>query len=519
MKRTKRRLSALVALCVALVMVLGMCVSAFAAETKYTITINQTEDDDKAQHTYEAYQIFAGSFEAAKLTDITWGSGINGTSFLSALKSDSTFSGAFAACTTAQDVADKMTSLSTEQVKHFAQIAGNYKGAIAGTSVNGQITDLSAGYYLVKDKDDSLTGKEGAYTQFILNVVQDITVDTKESVPGVEKKVKDINDSTETAMSDWQDSADHDIGDIIPYQLKGTLPSTYADYKTYYYEFVDKMSKGLTLDENSVVVKVDGNIIQSNLYTVSVTNSPDSTGDYKDGKVMSVVFDDLKLKVPSASENSIITVDYNVTLNSDAVIGTAGNPNVVYLKYSNNPNDNHGGEIGQTPEDKNIVFTYEVVVNKVTENNVNLAGAVFKLEKKNQDGTWKDLGQATATGADRNIFTWKGVDDGHYKLTEISSPTGYNKIDPIEFDITAKHDTSSADPKLTELKGTTTNLNENFDFTHALTEGRLSTNIKNKEGTVLPSTGGEGVKWFYIIGGILAGTAAVLLIARKRSQG
>ena len=159
------------------------------------------------------------------------------------------------------------------------------------------------------------------------------------------------------------------------------------------------------------------------------------------------------------------------------------------------------------------------MVNKVTENNVNLPGAVFKLEKKNQDGTWKDLGQPTATGDDSNIFTWLGVDDGHYKLTEITAPTGYNKIDPIEFDITAKHDISSDDPKLKELKGITTNLNENFEFTHALSEGKLSTSIKNKEGTVLPSTGGEGVKWFYIIGGILAGTAAVLLIARKRSQG
>lgn len=28
-------------------------------------------------------------------------------------------------------------------------------------------------------------------------------------------------------------AADYDIGDIVPFELTGTLPSNYADYKTY----------------------------------------------------------------------------------------------------------------------------------------------------------------------------------------------------------------------------------------------------------------------------------------------
>ena len=40
--------------------------------------------------------------------------------------------------------------------------------------------------------------------------------------------------------------------------------------------------------------------------------------------------------------------------------------------------------------------------------------------------------------------------------------------------------------------------------------------IMNKAGTVLPSTGGIGTTIFYIVGGILAAGAAIVLVAKKR---
>lgn len=73
------------------------------------------------------------------------------------------------------------------------------------------IDGLAAGYYLVKDTDDSLKEKHDSYTAYILQVVGDASVKVKSDIPTSEKKVKDINDSKYTTVSEWQDSADWDI--------------------------------------------------------------------------------------------------------------------------------------------------------------------------------------------------------------------------------------------------------------------------------------------------------------------
>ena len=86
------------------------------------------------------------------------------------------------------------------------------------------IDGLNAGYYLVKDKDGTQDGKSDAYTKFIVQVVGPTDVKVKSDVPTVEKKVKDTNDST-GVTSGWQDSADYDIGDDVPYQITGSMPA------------------------------------------------------------------------------------------------------------------------------------------------------------------------------------------------------------------------------------------------------------------------------------------------------
>ena len=81
---------------------------------------------------------------------------------------------------------------------------------------------MTPGYYLVKDKDGSVSGQD-SYTKFIWEVVgNDVSAKVKSSVPTSEKKVKDTND-TEGTKTGWQDSADYDIGDKVPFQLTGTV--------------------------------------------------------------------------------------------------------------------------------------------------------------------------------------------------------------------------------------------------------------------------------------------------------
>ena len=512
-----KHIKKLASLLLALVMVLSLAVTAFADEpTTYSITINNST----AGHTYEAYQIFTGDLatnEAGNkvLSNIVWGSGVSE-----------------AGQTALGDAAAKAETLKTEaDAKAFAKAVAPYLTTAAGsanTVTDGKyvISGLAAGYYLVKDQDGSLTGDADAYTEYIIKVVSDTTATPKSSVPTVEKKVKDTNDST-GVTSDWQDSADYDIGDSIPFQLKATLADNVSSYTTYKVVFHDTLSKGLTYNNDAKVYIGD---TETNGFTVTATVNADGT------TTLTVSCDDVKAL--GAGNSSVITVEYTVKLNENAVLGSAGNPNEVYLEYSNNPNKSENGnnETGETPKDVVIVFTYKTIINKVDSENKPLTGAAFKLEKliKGKDGaadTWTTVKEFTVDETTTS-FTFSGLDDGQYKLTETKTPAGYNTIDPIYFVIEATHDVTADAPTLQTLNAYLTDANGNkqakmkdgesvnIDLGAVdLTAGSITTTVVNKSGSELPSTGGIGTTIFYVLGGVLVLAAVVLLVTKKRMSG
>ena len=512
-----KHIKKLASLLLALVMALSLAVTAFADElTTYSITINNST----AGHTYEAYQIFTGDLatnEAGNkvLSNIVWGSGVSE-----------------AGQTALGDAAAKAETLKTEaDAKAFAKAVAPYLTTAAGsanTVTDGKyvISGLAAGYYLVKDQDGSLTGDADAYTEYIIKVVSDTTATPKSSVPTVEKKVKDTNDST-GVTSNWQDSADYDIGDSIPFQLKATLADNVSSYTTYKVVFHDTLSKGLTYN-NDAKVYIDGT--ETNGFTVTATVNADGT------TTLTVSCDDVKAL--GAGNSSVITVEYTAKLNENAVLGSAGNPNEVYLEYSNNPNKSETGdnETGNTPKDTVIVFTYKTIINKVDSENKPLTGAAFKLEKliKGKDGaadTWTTVKEFTVDETTTS-FTFSGLDDGQYKLTETKTPVGYNTIDPIYFVIEATHDETADAPTLKTLNAYLTDANGNkqtemkdgesvnIDLgTVDLTAGSITTTVVNKSGSELPSTGGIGTTIFYVLGGVLVLAAVVLLVTKKRMSG
>ena len=513
-----KHIKKLASLLLALVMVLSLAVTAFADEpTTYSITINNST----AGHTYEAYQIFTGDLatnEAGNkvLSNIVWGSGVSE-----------------AGQTALGDAAAKAETLKTEaDAKAFAKAVAPYLTTAAGsanTVTDGKyvISGLAAGYYLVKDQDGSLTGDNDSYTEYIIQVVGNVTATPKSDVPEVQKKVKDINDSTDTTKTDWQDSADYDIGDSIPFQLKATLADNVSSYTTYKVVFHDTLSKGLTYN-NDAKVYIDGT--ETNGFTVTATVNADGI------TTLTVSCDDVKAL--GAGNSSVITVEYTAKLNENAVLGSAGNPNEVYLEYSNNPNKSENGnnETGETPKDVVIVFTYKTIINKVDSENAPLTGAAFKLEKliKGKDGaagTWTTVKEFTVDETTTS-FTFSGLDDGQYKLTETKTPVGYNTIDPIYFVIEATHDATADTPALTVLKAYLTDENGNkktevkdgetvnIDLgTVDLTAGSITTTVVNKSGSELPSTGGIGTTIFYVLGGVLVLAAVVLLVTKKRMSG
>ncbi|MDD6461702.1 MAG: isopeptide-forming domain-containing fimbrial protein [Bifidobacteriaceae bacterium] len=470
--------------------------SAMAANPTGSITV-AAEDT----HTYSVYQIFTGTYG----TDGSLGNVEAGKNFNTANKagtSGANLTAAEAAKAVSQLGSDASDSKKLETINKFVNLDGEVFGTVSATK---PLNSVPAGYYLAKDST-TVTGDDAA-TLYIVQVIGNkaVSINRKVDKPTFQKKVQDINDSTDTTTTGWQDSADYDIGDDVPFQLKATLPSNYAEYKTYYLAFHDvEETKGLSFNDKSVKVAVDGTPVGAG-YTLKTTG-------LTDGCTFEIVFTDLKTAVTAAKAGSEITVEYTSKLTEGANLGYQGNLNQAKLQFSNNPNSEQGGEntpTGETPWDNVIVFTYKVVVNKVDEGNQSLQGAAFKLEKKIKDAGSRPVKEFPA-GTDTS-FTFSGLDDGDYVLTETTTPAGYNTIEPITFTVTAEHKiewttTDQRTDVLTSLNGN--KVSGDITFTADKNAGSLTANVVNHKGSYLPETGGMGTKILYA-----AGVAIVLVAA------
>ena len=494
MKTIKRS----IALVLAMILTLAMSVTVFAAPNADQNTFSLTLNKAVKGHTYEAYQILSGDLSADKatLSNRKWGEGINAEG-QTALGGD--------AAEYAKTLAEMGNNSS--ELKEQAQIIGanlaSASGSVTVTDPDAKnvISNLKPGYYLIKDKDDSLQGQE-SYTEFILHVTDDVDANVKADVPSVEKKVKDTNDTTGETTG-WQDSADYDIGDDVPFQLTATLANNIESYKTYSLKFNDTLSKGLDYNNDAVIKLGDKDV------TDRFTPSYDATA-----KTLTFTCDNILAF--GAKNSDKIVVEYTAKLNENAEIGAAGNPNTVYLDFSNNPNNGGEGDRGKTPEDKVIVFTYKLTVNKVDKENKPLTGAEFSLFKKvNGKDELVEVKKILSTNAEGTVFGFTGLDDGTYVLRETKTPDGYNSIEDQTFTISAKHDENSDDPKLTELTGDVAS-GSIIDLGVMLEKGELSTDVVNNKGSVLPSTGGAGRVAIYVIGAILVLGGGIVLVTKKR---
>lgn len=400
-----------------------------------------------------------------------------------------------------KEIIEYIEALKADGIRKFADDLYNKINTkeVEYTSENGSFSNVDQGYYLIAEK--TLGSAQDTYSLVMLDTAgqKDITVNTKEGAPTVEKKVEEKNDST--GASSWGDSADYDVNDVINYRITGTVSSKYADYQSYYYSFGDTMDAGLTLNKDSIKVTIDGTDVTSQFTFVKEDHAFTATANLKE------------LAGVTINANTEIIVTYTATLNENAVSGTTGNKNTVVLEYENNPYHKGDGDSstpdkpetpGKTPEDVNIVFTYDVIVNKTDGKNA-LEGAGFTLYKyNNKSQDWIAVGSEITNVT---TFEFKKLDEGKYKLVETTVPAGYNKADDIEFEIISTLDG-------VELKGLTVNPADKFTIT--LESGKIETTVVNLSGAELPSTGGIGTTIFYVVGAILVVGAAVVLITRRR---
>lgn len=625
MKNTKRtrRVAAFAAavMMVACAAVPMGSMTASAAAAANTITISGVDTNDTATHTYTLYQLFSGDAGTANISNPTSLGALNNvkwawkddaeadaktTAFLNALKDTTnglagwteptqTTAASIAKALYEYTLADGKTD--TAKVEALSQWLGKNASLLksCGDATDGTFSNVSQdGYYIIVEGD--LTGDYGSKTYHLLGVYDAETgaeITVKSSLPTVVKKVKedDKTGSWENATeygAQYNDVADYGISEPVPFKLIATLPSKIDEYNHYYIKFTDHLDKGFvaptelkigafgTLTETTLTIQegkatsTDGNI------TATVTDNGDSGID-----ITVEIIDVQKYKLADSTLASTkVQVDYNATLDTDAVIGRVGNYNDVDLTFSNNPNNTGDGtkapdETGKTPKDGVVVFTYELDVHKYDSSDATkalLADATFvlsdksgkylKIDETTGAHTWEKV-DTSADGFDwANVTTVSkftstkdveikipGLDDGTYTLTEIATPSGYNAIQPLTLVISAatgntqnadaigpNEDTS--DPKdgkgdgrtgeqLTGItltngaatgEGSTANPYDSATTDEDLAAGNVTIEVANSSGTQLPGTGGIGTTLFYVGGGVLVAGAGVLLITKKRAK-
>ncbi len=549
-----KQIKKLISIMLTMAMALAMSVTAFAAE-------ENPDDPAKKEvtHTYEIYQIFTGDYADGVLSNIKWGQNGIGTK---GEKVDKTVLDGL------EDVTNNTSD--TEKLAVIQKYA-NLESAPITTGNGTEYTGLTPGYYLVKDKDNSLNGEDVSYTLYVVQVVNNtLTFTPKADIPTPDKKIVESENKVTTNEAS--------IGDEVNYEITGSMPTTIGDYKTYFYKFTDTLSKGLTYKENSIKVTVNGKDVTKYFYkgvgTYSEATGTEIEVSIMDVKALSLLTDPA---VGAITKDTKVVLTYTATLNENAVIAGDGNPNDVKLTYSNDPNHSGDGSTtppenpekpnpehptGESPEVEVVTYTTELTILKTDEDNKFLPGVEFTLTGngvnivlvteetfteaadgeywKLKDGTYTKTAPTIADDETDNSDDYDSVDTKYTKTISVvakgNGKTETNVVGTVmedgtvtfkglgagEYTITETKTLpgyNTIDPikfNLTFDASTTPMFKSDNDKVTVGDDNMLDTSIENKKGSLLPSTGGIGTTIFYIVGAVLVIGAAILLVTKKR---
>lgn len=495
----KKAMKKLMAALLAVAMVCAMAIPAFAAggagatTGEGKITINNAV----IGHTYKIYRILnlqynetAKSFRYEKNTK--WGAFVDDQSDKLAVD--------------ANGVVTWKEGVSAEKdgapIKALAIAAGQYvkdqgtafaaDDSKEATSSTVTFDNLPLGWYLVVSDltNDAICS--------IDTTAKQVTIKEKNGVPTVTKKVEYASDS-------WGEGNDGNVGDTVNFQT--TINVTDGDPTNYVLH--DKMSNGLNFQTGTISVKKNDKPFTD--YTIE-TPIDDCTFE-------------IKFKDGTLQTNDKVVVTYSATINSNAVVGTAGNDNDTWLVY---------GDEGKITRSKTKTYTWSFNILKFfTDSNGDkkyLADVEFVLYRKDNTAKKTEYAQFDSnnkltgwtateseagklrTNATSNVCV-EGLDAGTYFLKETATPVGFNSL------------TSDVEVQITSNCNTLTGANYAVEYRMDNEEGFTDTDeqekvvpIENNRGTTLPSTGGIGTTIFYVVGGGLMAAAAILLITKKRME-
>ncbi len=432
----------------------------------YTITV----DNDKSGHTYNSYQVFKGDYyekedengnKIPTLSNIEWSSELqkeittedeqeksktHGDKIIDLLRKKNP--DLYKDCETADDIAKVLQGKPNDGdiIREFTDIVGKYildnnipitkgtstlleeKDKTGNIVSNYKIKDLEPGYYIVIDAQAN--EKDDSYSRYLIDVVQDVTMEPKSSIPKLNKKV--IGNNIKTLVEGTGTSEDNPAQYIIDYnhntatfktssenynaedydiefELKSFIPNP-DGYSTYKFELVDILAKGFDLDKDSTKVylgeneypkqrekvikgneeigEVDRTEIVENYTINSIEITAENYESYKqyfeeDGKqylegyaesqygktLILIEINDLigQIKDEFVTIGKDVFVRYNSKLNGKGEVGNTPNINEAYLKYSNNPYNND--KITQTTTQTTYTYTIDLDVSKIAKLN------------------------------------------------------------------------------------------------------------------------------------------------------
>lgn len=502
-----KKMKKIMALMLAAIMMMAMSVTAFAAGTTHSLTVNVKGGQNLKGQTINLYKLFDVT-ESGEGQNKNYAYTVN-TQYKATLASVLGISAdskdeAFAEAVT-QLGADNSTGVQKFANDFTAKALTNNLSATATSNkiteseISYDFTELDAGYYLVY-----VTGGKEIQSSLVTVDETTNTVNLKTEAPSITKTA-----NKETA----------EIGQVVTYTVTGAIPDT-TGYDQYQYIIHDELSAGLDFvnDANGTALGTGATTVKVTVAFKDATDAStapaEATLDSTNNKKMSL---DLSawVKANQTNKGKEFTVTYYAKVNKDAVVT---NNNKASLEYGNNPNDT----TTTTPSEAKT-NTYPLDIKKINKNTSGLlAGAKFSLytsaeDAKNGENAIKVSGSngnyvvdpASSTtefeSVENNLGGYNlrvnGLAEGTYYLVETKAPEGFNKLtDPIKVTIT-----KTGDAEWTVQKNDAPETDKIID-------------VENSTGSLLPSTGGRGAIAFAVIAALLVFGVAVSFIRDKRKE-
>lgn len=442
---------------------------------------------------------------------------------------------------------------------------------VTGEDGKIQVDDLTPGTYRFTEidyetnQDEKYIVNAGDHYVFIVNqdgttvkkpdseennndyVTNNNTVTVYNYVPDVDKQVQKRGDK-----NTWQEAADYNVGDMVPYKVTVTVPENITRLKTF---TVTDTPTNLKDDVSTIKVQY----VEGESVTELKQSTETETYEIKEIKQVSengfeIQFNPDKMAQYAGKE---IVITYQAELLSDAVSTTDGNSNKVSLIYSKKVGtggDPDTEEDKKTVQDETVVYTFKIKITKTDENGKGLNGVEFDLYKEVTAGTANAItgNEAKAKGLDEKkhwlkvnelplttnkvgevdgILEVKGLANGTYKLVETKTLKDYNLLkEPVDVSLDIAYKTTWTETNHYAggvwVKREVTQKSEKFEPNEAPKDemnggtqngGVTSTTIINRKGFNLPTTGGFGTLLFSGIGVLLvvAGVGVLLSLKKK----